>query len=235
MRNFIVVALLFVGLSSTAQNLNQYQYAIVSSQFAFLDGPDQFRLNTMTKAYLESLGFVAYLDNEIIPQEVAMNNCDNLFVDVLSSGSMFTSKLNVIVRDCTNNILFTSLTGSSREKDNSVAYRIALKEAFDSFKSLNYKFDPKAKIGKNEVVKEPMAVIAKVTSDDLTAKVATNGYNVVDDLNNVVLVLKNSSAEGVFFAQGNSASGIFFNKMGKWHFEYYNGNKLISEVLNVKF
>lgn len=235
MRNYIIAALLLVGLSSSAQQLNQYQYAIVPSKFMFLDAPDQFRLNTMTKAYLESMGFVAYLDNEILPEEVAMNNCNNIFVDVVSSGSMFTSKLNVVVRDCTNAVLFTSLTGSSREKDNGVAYRIALKEAFDSFKTLNYKFDPKAGKNSKSISKETVVSVPRIGYDALVAKVSDNGYKVVDEQNNVVLVLRSTSAEGVFFAEAKPSNGILFNKMGKWYFEYYNGEKLISEVLNIKF
>ncbi len=236
MKNFLIAGLLLIGLSSSAQQLNQYQYAIVSSKFLFLDAPDQYRLNTMTKAYLESLGFVTYMDNEVIPEDVAMNNCNNIFVDVISSGSMFTSKLNVVVRDCTNAEVFTSLTGSSREKDNGVAYRIALKEAFDSFKTLNYKFDPKAaKNSKPNTSKETLVAVPKIGNEALVAKVTDNGYKVVDEQSNVVLVLRTTSAEGVFFAEAKPSNGILFNKMGKWYFEYYTGEKLISEVLNIKF
>lgn len=233
MKYFIIAALLFTSLFAKAQELNQYQYAVVSSKFQFLDQPDQYRLNTLAKAYLESYGFVAYLDNEIIPQEVAIDNCNKIFVDVVSSGTLFTSKLNVVVRDCTNTVLFTSLTGSSREKENDKAYRSALKEAFESFKSLNYKFDPSHI--KKSADKEVLASVKKIGDDSLVAKLADGGYNIVDSQDNVVLTLKNTSAEGVFIAESLNGNGIFFNKMGKWYFEYYIGNRLVSQVLQVRF
>lgn len=234
MRKFIIAALLLVGFVSQAQELNKYQYAIVSSRFDFLNAPDQYRLNTLTKAYLESFGFITYLDNEIIPQEVAIDNCNKIFVDVVSTGTLFTSKLNVVVRDCTNAVLFTSLPGSSREKENEKAYRIALKEAFDSFKSLNYKYDANAS-KKEKAKKENVVPVKKIGDDSLIAKIVDGGYNVVDDNSKIILKLKNTSAEGVFIAEGPNGNGIFFNKMGKWYFEYYIGERLVSEILQVRF
>lgn len=234
MKKIMIATLLFVGLISQAQELDKYQYAMVSSKFQFLDQPDQFRLNTLTKAYLESFGFVTYMDNEIIPEEVAIDNCNKIFVDVVSSGTLFTSKLNVVVRDCTNAILFTSLTGSSREKENEKAYRIALKEAFDSFKSLNYKFDVNA-AKKEKAKKENIAPVKKIGDDSLVAKIVDGGYNVLDAQDKIILKLKNTSAEGVFIAAGPNGNGIFFNKMGKWYFEYYIGERLVSEILQVRF
>lgn len=231
MRNFIFTVLVLTSFFSNAQELDGYKYAVVSSRFQFLDMPDQYRLNTLTKSYLESYGFTAYLDNETIPYDVALDNCNKVFVDVVSSGTLFTSKLNVVVRDCTNKVLFTSLPGSSREKENDKAYRTALKEAFDSFKSLNYKYNPN--VGKGaEATKTP---IKKFTTDALVAKQIDGGYNVVDASGNTILRLKNTSAEGVFIAVGESVTGIFFNKMGKWYFEHYDGDRLVSEILQVRF
>jgi hypothetical protein len=100
-----------------AQSVNDYKYAIVPSKFEFLKDKDQYRLNTLTKMLMEKYGFVTYFDTDILPTEVAESNCNNVYVDVQNTGNMFSTKLIVVLKDCKNAILFTSLEGKSREKE----------------------------------------------------------------------------------------------------------------------
>lgn len=236
MKNFIAALLLLFTMQSFAQELNQYRYAIVPKQFGFSDMPDQYRMNTLAKLFMEKYGFITYFEGDILPPEVAADNCNKVFVDVISNSTLFTTKLNVVIRDCTNKVLYTSPQATSREKDNSIAFPQAMREAFFHVGQLNYKYTPAAAAA-------PTPIAASSTTDmvipdadsQLFAQPVAGGYQIVDTTPKVVLLLRNTSAEGVFIAERNGLSGIVFNKLGKWYFEYYSNGKLMSDLLKIKF
>ena len=63
MKRSLVILMLFVGCFLSAQNsVNQYQYVIVPAQFKFLNQPDEYRLNTLTKLLLEKYGFKSCIE-----------------------------------------------------------------------------------------------------------------------------------------------------------------------------
>ena len=135
-KTLLIIGLIFFS-SSYSQNCNDYKYAIIPAEFNFLKGKDQYKLNTISKMYLEKYGFTTFFDTDILPNEVASQNCNKVFVDVVNSSTLFVTKLTIEVKDCKNNILFSSVQGKSREKDFQVAYNQALREAFASFETLN--------------------------------------------------------------------------------------------------
>ncbi|HEU0137905.1 MAG TPA: hypothetical protein VFQ50_11495 [Flavobacterium sp.] len=243
MKNFVAALLLIVTIPSFAQQLNNYKYAIVPMEFGFLDAPDQYRMNTLTKLFMEKYGFVTYFAGDVMPLEVAGDNCSKVFVDVVSNSTLFTTKLSVVLRDCTNQVLYTSPEGTSREKDNKVAYPHALREAFYHLGSVNYKYNGGAKNAavatgnaKTAATVETLQATKPANLDDqFFAQPIEGGYQVVDTTPKVVLLLKNTSAEGVFIAERTDAKGIVFNKQGKWFFEYYAAGKLVSELMKIKF
>ena len=151
----VLFILLFLATSiSYSQSLNNYKYAIVSSKFDFLKEKDQYRLNTLTKLLMEKYGFIAYFDNDILPSEVAESDCKKVFVEVKSNGNLFVTKLTVVLKDCKNAEVFTSVEGKSREKEYKVAYNQSLREAFNSFDALNHQFQE----GKDIVKPDPIAL-----------------------------------------------------------------------------
>ena len=111
----VLFLILFLTTSlGFSQSLNDYKYAIVPSKFEFLKEKDQFRLNTLTKLLMEKYGFVTYFDSDVLPSEVAENNCNKVYVDVKSNGNLFVTKLTVVLKDCKNVVLFSSSEGKSR-------------------------------------------------------------------------------------------------------------------------
>ena len=126
---FIILFSLALNLSFS-QSVNEYKYALVPSKFSFLNEVDQYKLNTLTKLLMGKYGFVAFLNNEILPDEVLNNNCNKVYVDVVKSGGVFTTKLSIVLKDCKNNVLFTTAEGKSREKEFKIAYNEALRDAF---------------------------------------------------------------------------------------------------------
>jgi hypothetical protein len=250
----ITLFLIFFLASSLgfAQSVNDYKYAIVPSKFEFLKDKDQYRLNTLTKMLMEKYGFVTYFDTDILPTEVAESNCNNVYVDVQNTGNMFSTKLIVVLKDCKNAILFTSLEGKSREKEYQVAYNQALRVAFSSFDKLEYKFSGIQK-GRSEEVAN-----YKMITKDSTLKIQENGIIIVEsDLefenllvaetiklgfllidpttSTIVLKLYKTSNENVFIANSNSINGVVIKKGQEIFFEYYKDKQLISKKLYVNF
>ncbi len=69
----------------------------------------------------------------------------------------------------------------------------------------------------------------------LYAQPIENGYQLVDSSPKVILKLRNSSMENVYIAQGDGKNGMVFKKGQTWVFEYYTGDTLVQQDLNIKF
>ena len=237
---FIILFSLALNLSFS-QSVNEYKYALVPSKFSFLNEVDQYKLNTLTKLLMGKYGFVAFLDNEILPDEVLNNNCNKVYVDVVKSGGVFTTKLSIVLKDCKNNVLFTTAEGKSREKEFKIAYNEALRDAFKSFEILKYKYSPKdslpvitnAENQKNQVVlkNESMQENKKM----LFAQPISNGFQLIDASPKVIIKIFKTSLPTTFLAIREQIQGVLIYKDNQWVFEYYQNATLISELINVKF
>lgn len=182
MKKYSILLLLFVMSWSYAQEINQYQFALVPSKFGFLREADQYQLNSLTLFLMKKEGFDAYLDtNNEMPEEMMRSNCSKIFVDVISSGNFLATKLTVVLKDCKGKVLFTSKEGKSKLKDFKKGYHEALRFAFESFNTLHYVYTP-LKTGDNPVtvvavketpVKENVAVAPVVVAPVVTAAVVT--------------------------------------------------------------
>ena len=76
----------------------------------------------------------------------------------------------------------------------------------------------------------------KIDKDDvLYAQSLPNGYQLVDSSPKIRMKLLKSSSDNVYMAQSDDKSGMVYQKEGKWIFEFYEGDKLVQEELNIKF
>ena len=133
---FFSILFLFSFFSVSAQtNLSDYSFVVVPDNFEFTSEKDQFQLNSMTKQYLNSVGFNAFFQDEL-PR---VNNCDGLYADVVSGGSFITTTMQVILKDCKGTVVFESQEGRSKRKDYRQAYQESLRESFKSINKLNVK------------------------------------------------------------------------------------------------
>lgn len=243
MKKFLIVFLLLAFSFSFAQSINDYKYAVVPSKFSFLKENDQYRLNTLTKMFLEKHGFTAYLDSDVMPEELINMNCNKVYVDVISVGGFINTKLQVVIKDCKKNVLFTSLEGKSKEKEYQIAYNQALRAAFQSFDALNYKYSPKEEIllapKQSQVIENNSMKVAPYQAPNkdhqLIAKPIVNGFELLDSDAKVVMKIYKTSNPVFFTAIKKAVQGILISKDGQWHFEYYENDNLISEVFEVKF
>lgn len=146
---------MFVGVcfSALGQNLNGYKYVQVPEKFDFLKESNQYQLNELTKFLFEKHGFKALTINDEKPADFG-EACNLLHANVKEYGGLFTTILQVELRDCRSQIIYTSEEGKSKEKDYKKAYQEALRDAFSSVEALNYKYDEDVSLSSKENLSE---------------------------------------------------------------------------------
>lgn len=232
MRKLVLLLMLFGFSFSFAQE--NYKYIIVPKKFSFFKEENKYNLNVMTKTFFEKEGFEVYFDTDEFPKDLAENRCLALIVNPTENNSMFSTKITIELKDCYNKITYTSEEGTSKQKEFQKGYTEAFREALSSMKGkLNIK---KSVVNSNdpEVVKPVVAEVKKAT-EKLSAIPTESGYNLVNEQSETIINLQKTSNSNIFTATKGTLSGILIKKNSGWFFEYYEGEKLISEKIDVKF
>ncbi|MFT3687361.1 MAG: hypothetical protein QM783_20975 [Phycisphaerales bacterium] len=244
------IILLFVLITtigaSSQQNVNDYQYVVVPAKFSIFKENNRFNLNTTTKLLLEKYGFKTYMSTDLIPSEIG-DNCQRLYADLVEDKGFMVTKIKIILKDCRENIVYESEFGKSREKDFSIAYNQAFREAAKSFDGLNYKYSGKsvAAASTTQPVNavhaledkpgEALVVVPASSEEFYFAQPTSTGYQIVDTTPKVIMRLFKTSQKDVFIAEKGNSKGVVILKNGQWFFESYENSKLISEALKLKF
>lgn len=162
----LLIVFFFIGLCKgvSQESLNDYKYVIVPNSFEFLNEPDKYQLNSLTKFLFEKYGFTAIMAEDVMPDDFIRNSCLALKSNVIRDRSLFNSKLQVELKNCRGQVVFTSKVGESKDKSFKTAYHIALREAFTSFETVNYTYVPNNKF--LAVAQEP-AVATSETKEEI--------------------------------------------------------------------
>ena len=241
MRKVVLIIALFLSCISFAQE--SYKYIIIPSQFSFFNEANKYGLSELTKSFFQKEGYEVYYDNEKLPDDLMKNRCLALFANAFESNTMFMTKIHFELKDCTTKTLLKSQLATSREKEYKIAYTQTFRQALTSLKGkLNFK--EADEIQNVEVVETPKEVV-EVSKNEIIAGTevtntlfaipTANGYKLVNDKPETIFILKKTSADNVFIAQKDSKSGVLMKKSSGWFFEYYEGDKLFSEKVEVKF
>ena len=237
MKKIVLLLVLFTFTFSVAQE--NYKYAIVPKKFSFFSDENEYNTSSMTKSFFEKEGFVVYYDTDEFPSELANNRCMAFYVNVLKKSNMFITKINFELKDCANKIIYTSIQGSSKEKEYQKSYNESFRMALMGMKGkLNFTNTStgNAIIEKETVTATPIAVESKnIPKEGLTAIAIQNGYKLVDSVPSVIYELLATSIENVFTAKKGTISGTFLKKNTGWYFEFYQNDQLVSEKVDVKF
>ena len=153
MKKVILALSIILGcltFSKAQSNLNDYKYVIVPNKFDFLKSNDQYQLNSLTNFLFNKNGFSSLIENENYPEDLVNNRCLSLKVDVEKLKSLLKTKLVIVLKNCNNNIIFTSEIGETREKEYRKAYNLALRDAFKSIETTNYSYKPSKNIADQE-------------------------------------------------------------------------------------
>ncbi len=139
----IAVMLCVFTYGNTQQNINHYKYVVVPLQFDFVKGKDTYRINTLTRHLFKQNGYTAYFDEQELPQDLFQNRCLGMYADVKRiKGGFLRIQLQIELRDCKGNLIMASKIGKTKEKSFEKAYKIAIREAFETFENINHKYDP---------------------------------------------------------------------------------------------
>ncbi len=234
MKKILLLLVLFLTATAFSQNVNDYEYVIVPTKFSFLKVDDKYRLNTNSRLLLQKYGFKSVFPSDSIPSEIANNNCKKLYFDLVEDNKFLITKIKIVLKDCREKLLFESDYGTSKEKGLEIAYNIALREAAKSFDKLNYKYNGK---NNSSISQEPSkTIVSEINSETFYfAQPTANGFQVVDNEPKVIMKLYTTTQKNVFIGLKGNTNGVVISKNGKWFFEYYDGDKLISESINLRF
>ena len=247
MKKLVFVFILFSTVAFS-QNINNYKAVIIPLKYDFLKSENQYRLATLTKLNLQKAGFVAFYSNEAIPSEYK-DRCSLLTVDVKKESGFLMTKLAVVFNDCFGKLVFQSEMGKSKLKEYEAAYSEALNDAFRSINALNYKYELNQSPSKQltqvspvESVNSSISSSATVVQDFpnsnaelLYAQATPTGYQLVDASPKVVFKLNKTSVPTLYTAIKDNRQGVLIQKENQWFFEYYENDKLFSELVRVKF
>lgn len=246
MKSFYICTFLLLSLVGVSQenSLNSYKYVIVPTNFNIFNEADAYQMNSLTKFLFEKYGYTAVFENSEYPIDLAANNCLALKADLIENSSLIRTKLKVALKDCRNTTIYTSFEGESKDKDLKTAYHAALREAFNSIESLNYKFKPstdsetlkKAK-AQAKPVKDITTQIDQRPSDTVATRknsvvsetvvkfaitTTSNGFVLSDERSKEILGTAYSTAkEGVYLFRTAGSIGVaYFATDGNFMVEF---------------
>jgi hypothetical protein len=232
MKKYLILATL--GLLNYIQAQNKI--IIVENNLAELGSFDKYSLNTFTKSFFEQQGYTVYHEKDI-PKEIANTRCLANYVNLINESGLFTTALQMIIKDCNGNIILESEWGKTREKKYDIAYREAFRHTAKSILTkknlLNEKNNTTGTRINNSINQESNKNAITSKTSDLIFDFKTNGVQgELKDANNKVLYkITQTSVPNLYTASNNYVDGIIYSKDDKWYFEFVkNGEKVIEEI-----
>lgn len=141
----LTLVLLFFGNLAMAQHeLDPYKYIIVPKKYDFLKEENQYRVNSYVKFLFVKDGYSAFYQGDEYPADLQANPCLGATAIVQDNSNAFTTKLILQLKDCSGEVVFETVQGTSKEKSYDKTYIAALKKCFVSVKALDYNYDPGA-------------------------------------------------------------------------------------------
>lgn len=262
MKRFLAsVLFLFIIGSCFSQELNNYKYVVIPYEFGFLKKHDKYRVNTLVRYLFKKEGFEVLYDSQDFPTDLGNDRCMALYMNIENNSNMFTTKMAIVLRDCSNQVVLETPYGRSKIKAYEKAYNQAIRRAFETIEAKNYSYQPKKKevdipppppptVFKEtpkeakKVLKEVVPVKMKVAEVKeevetpkgnaiLYAQPIKNGYQLVDSTPKVVMVLLKSGVPNVYLVKGQDAT--VYKEDGTWVLSKISGNGTTKTPLNIKF
>ncbi|AUC15734.1 hypothetical protein BTO06_11490 [Tenacibaculum sp. SZ-18] len=247
MKSLLVFLLISVSVFGQ-KNINNYKYIVVPRQMEVFDEADKYQTSGLTKFLFNKNDFTAFLNEDDLPKDLALNKCLALRAELEDGSGMFSTKLNLVLKDCYNEVIFRADEGKSKIKEYKRAYQEALRKSFSSIKRLNYKYEP---LKKSTVIKRDLNVTLKkdknieivkdnvdntkteLTSDIFAVK-TSNGYQLKGKDERIVFELLSTSSPDVFIIKDKN--GVLLKKnQGNWSAQYYKGGIIQTKVIKLKF
>ncbi|MCK5814574.1 MAG: hypothetical protein KAH07_01385 [Flavobacteriaceae bacterium] len=233
-----LVLILFSILSSFSQeNLNDYKYIIIPSQFDFQKSKDSFQINSLLKFLFEKTDFEVYLDTDKFPEELAKNRCLGLTAKLDDNSKIFSARTNIDLVDCQNRVVYTTAEGVSKMKDIKKAYHESIRKTFAEIEKLEYAYNPVSEVVAAPVIASSSGKndVGQVNIDNIVlyAQPTANGYQLVDSTPQVIYVLNKTAVKDVYLIEGQD--GKVYKEGAVWKIDTYVDGKLETKELSLKF
>lgn len=165
-KSFFFVFLFSITISAfSQQSINNYKYILVPDEYKFQKSPNAYDMNELVKFLFNKEGFTAFIDSEDLPADLRLNGCLALTADLINDSGMLTTKMYFELKDCNNQVIYTTEVGKSKEKEYQKAYQGAARAAFEEIKTLNYAYEPiSGSVAVDEHVDEKQNEAAKVAA-----------------------------------------------------------------------
>ncbi len=247
MKNILVLLLFSVSVYAQ-KSINNYKYIIVPKQMETFDESDKHQTSSLTKFLFNKNGFTAFLSDEDLPKDLALNKCLALKAIIEDGSGMFSTKASLVLKDCYNNIVFKGEEGKSKIKDYKKAYHDAIRKSFSSIKRLSYHYKPiesnkksldlnvSMKRNKNvELIKKNFTSAEELLtkSFDLFAFSTETGYELKDKESNLKFQLLRTSNPDIFIIKDKN--GVLLKNNGVWMAQFYEGSTIVMKPYKVKF
>ena len=233
--------LLLISSTVFAQkSIHNYKYVVVKKQFDFVKESDQYQTSSLTKFLFNKNGFTAFMEGENFPEDLLNDRCTALTASVKKESKLFTTKNVIELKDCFNNLIFSSSEGLSREKDFKKAYHEAIRNAFVSVKALNYNYNPLKQEKTSTKVKEKKDTQKEIKAENenpfvnpkltvLYANPFNKGFKLLNDKKELTFTVVETKLKNIFIIK--QKNGIFYKENYNWVAEFYDssGNKIIKE------
>ncbi|WP_194851742.1 hypothetical protein [Nonlabens antarcticus] len=167
MKNLFFLFLTLGCTCATAQSINDYKYVIVENQYEFQNSANEYRLNELMEFLLQKYGFETYRNNEILPTDLNRGLCNSMQLKVEKSGILWAD-IDARLEDCSGNVLFKTKAARGTEKDYQKAYFSAVRESFESFERLKYKYNGGENLEQSTSI--AVAIGKEVKSETITIK-----------------------------------------------------------------
>lgn len=139
MKKSILLLVALLTSSMFYAQFNDYKYIIVPKKFEAFKEANQYLTSTLIKHNLTEFGYTVVYD-DALPPELKMNRCLGVTTDINDSSSLFTTKLNLVFKDCNGVEVYTSLEGKSKIKEYKEAYKEAISRALDGLRGIPYTY-----------------------------------------------------------------------------------------------
>ena len=240
--------------SWTQSSINDYKYVTVPEKFDFLKSKNQHQLNDLTTFLLKKSGFKVLKTSDNRPQDLYQNKCLGLNANVIHTKGFLKTKLHLELVNCRNEIVFTSDTGSSKEKEYKKAYHEALRNAFKSVQALRYKYNgvvPEVSSTKKTQIPAPSVelktmpvpvVVAEVQKTEVSKKLVgsklivtltDSGIDFIDKSSGETKYSTHATLFDAVYIIENQA-GIIYKRGQNWVREYVENGKTTIEALNIQ-
>ncbi len=157
MKNIVLSIFLVVSFVNEIQaQLNDYKYIVVPKKFDGFNRENQYKTSTRVKHLFTQKGFNTVYDDNL-PEDLKANGCLGLLVNLDNKSSMFTTKATLVLKNCSNEVVFSSVQGKSKKKEYEASFAEAIENAFSSFDAISYSYEPNIK----EETSEPVTVSFK--------------------------------------------------------------------------